>query len=254
MCPNALSSETRIDIETCPRNILVVVPARDEEALLPACLDGLEAAIERLSVERPETRVTCVVVLDRCTDSSADIVASRHWAHALVSAFGQVGAARRAGVEHAAALAGVQDARAAWVANTDADSVVPDHWLTRQLELACGGADLVLGTVVPDTLGVDPRVIEAWHARHVLAEDHPYVHGANLGVRLSTYRRAGEFPELPVHEDVRLVDAIRRDGAAVVATATAPVVTSGRFVARTPEGFAGYLRGLAEPPDKIVSA
>ena len=57
-----------------------------------------------------------------------------------------------------------------------------------------------------------------------------------------------------MHEDVRLVDAIRRDGAAVVATATAPVVTSGRFVARTPEGFAGYLRGLAEPPDKIISA
>lgn len=238
----------------CPQGIIVVVPARDEEELLPACLDSLAVARDELAREQPHVRVTMVVVLDRCTDGSAAIVAERPWVHAVPSDAGRVGAARRVGVAQAAAINGVADPRVVWLASTDADSVVPPHWLTRQLELACAGTDLVLGTVLPDAKGVDPGLIDAWHARHVLTDGHPYVHGANLGVRLSTYLQAGGFAELPVHEDVRLVEAIRRDGGAVVSTATAPVVTSGRFVARTPEGFATYLRGLAEPPDKIVSA
>lgn len=231
----------------CVRDVLVVVPARNEEDLLPPCLDSLEAARSALARTDPQVRVTTVVVLDRCTDASAELVEARSWVHAVRSDAGRVGAARRLGVQQAIALAGGPDPVATWIASTDADSVVPPHWLSRQLELACAGTDLVLGTVLPDAKGVDPGLIDAWHARHVLTDGHPYVHGANLGVRLSTYLQAGGFAELPVHEDVRLVEAIRRDGGAVVSTASAPVVTSGRFEARAPEGFASYLRALADP-------
>ena len=37
--------------------------------------------------------------------------------------------------------------------------------------------------------------------RHPLGEDHPHVHGANLGVRASAYVLAGGFPRLRSHED-----------------------------------------------------
>lgn len=229
------------------RDVLVVVPARNEEQLLPGCLDSLDAAHATLARADPAIRVTTVVVLDRCTDASAELVDARSWVHAARSEAGCVGAARRLGVAAAIGFAGRPDPGATWIASTDADSVVPPHWLSRQLELACAGADLVLGTVVPEVRGVDPELIDAWHARHLLTDGHPYVHGANLGVRLSIYLQAGGFAELPVHEDVRLVEAIRRDGGAVVSTASAPVVTSGRFEARAPEGFASYLRALADP-------
>ena len=62
-----------------------------------------------------------------------------------------LGRARRAGV--AAGLAVTSAGRPlerTWVASTDADSVVPAHWLTSQLAAADAGADLVLGTVRPD--------------------------------------------------------------------------------------------------------
>ncbi|MDQ1620699.1 MAG: hypothetical protein QOE19_3268, partial [Actinomycetota bacterium] len=47
----------------------VVVPVRDEQELLPRCLDALEVAIARLTADRG-LPVSAVVVLDRCTDGS----------------------------------------------------------------------------------------------------------------------------------------------------------------------------------------
>jgi hypothetical protein len=38
-----------------------------------------------------------------------------------------------------------------WLANTDADSRVPEDWLVRQLEFADAGWDVVLGSVEPDS-------------------------------------------------------------------------------------------------------
>ena len=61
--------------------VVVAVPVRDEEALLPACLESLAAAAERLRQDarrnrRPAVTVDVVVALDRCTDRSR-AVASR---------------------------------------------------------------------------------------------------------------------------------------------------------------------------------
>src|SRR6476661_8571682 len=48
--------------------VLVVVPARNEERLLPRCLQALQDAADRLAAERPGVAVRVVVVLDRCSD------------------------------------------------------------------------------------------------------------------------------------------------------------------------------------------
>lgn len=217
----------------------VVIPARDEEQALPTCLASVATAVE---VARPPT--TVLVVLDRCLDGSARI-ASRAGVEVLVTSYGSAGAARAAGI--ATVLASLRGAGHAphttWVACTDADSVVPATWLTTQLDLANEGADCVVGTVEP--VGVPARAAQEWRRRHHLAEGHPHVHGANLGIRASTYLDVGGFAPLPLHEDAELVARIRDAGHRCVATDRARVATSGRLTSRVTGGFATYLAELA---------
>lgn len=220
--------------------IVVVVPARDEERLLPACLDSLRVARRLLAHRRPEVRVDVVVVLDRCTDASAAVVAGCADVRSVVSTHGCVGAARATGVS--VALQGSGDPATTWLANTDADTVVPAGWLLAQVELADQGLDLVLGTVVPHDL--ESRVLLAWTHRHHLREGHPHVHGANLGVRASSYLAAGGFGAIPLHEDVLLAEAVKASGARWVATDATRVRTASRRRGRVRGGFATYLRDL----------
>ena len=224
-----------------PSAVAVVIPARDEEALLPACLESVRVARDGLHLAHPDVRTEVFVVLDACHDDTAGVVA-RHGVRPVTSRSGNVGAARALGVETAAEWA--EDRGGLWIASTDADSVVPPHWLLTQVHLAAHGRDLVVGTVSPRPLDLSPEVLAAWHARHTLSDGHEHVHGANLGFSLEAYHHVGGFAPLPVHEDVELVEAMRRASLDWVATGAIDVSTSGRRTARAPLGFASYLEGL----------
>ena len=54
--------------------VAVVVPARNEEELISSCLDGLLTAGRELSVRRPEIDIDLIVVADRCTDATEQLV------------------------------------------------------------------------------------------------------------------------------------------------------------------------------------
>lgn len=233
----------------CPliRRVEVVMPAHDEERHLEQALNALQAAAEALVRRKPAADVGITVVLDHCTDRSAEIVARfaslDHRITMMRQRFRNAGASRAAGVS--AALRGCQpDLAGTWLASTDADSCVPENWLWRQLEFADAGWDVVLGSVEPDPGDMAPDVLRRWRARHPFEEDHPHVYGANLGVRASAYLLAGGFPELRSSEDKVLVDRLRRRGCAIVATDSTRVLTSGRTSARAPHGFGAYLRAL----------
>ncbi len=239
--------------------VAVVIPVHNEQQLLPGALAAVRAAADVLQAQRPAVAVTVLVVLDSCTDGSR-AVASRLAAgdrriSLLQVTFRSVGGSRRAGIR--AALRGsAGDGRPGaspqlWLANTDADSCVPEDWLLRQVELADRGADAVLGTVEPDPEGTDRDLLRRWHARHPLGEDHPHVHGANLGVRASAYVLAGGFPRLRSHEDRALVERLRKHGSAVWSTDTIRVRTSGRTDARAPQGFGAYLLALTREPAAV---
>ena len=239
----------------------VVIPVHNEEQHLERALAAVGEAADRLSVERPDVDVRVVVVLDSCTDSSAAIAAAAAEADrrftVLPVSFRSVGRSRRAGA--AAALetrphrtwekmaTAADPMERAWVANTDADSSVPGHWLVRQLEFAAAGCDVVLGTVEPDPHGMHRELLARWLARHAHGEDHPHVYGANLGVRASSYLAAGGFPGVDFDEDRALVNRLRTSGAHIVATDTTRILTSGRTAGRAPKGFAAYLLALAQP-------
>ena len=227
-----------------PAAIAVVVPARDEEELLPGCLDSIADAVEALAVEWPEIVTRVFVVLDACHDASAEVVADRPEVVAITANAGCVGIARSLGVEAAADWAESATPGPLWVANTDADSEVPRHWLTAQAQMADDGRDLVVGTVRPRPDDLDPSLLAAWRERHSTADGHEHIHGANLGFSLRAYRAVGGFAPLPTHEDIELVGAIRRAGFDALATGAIPVTTSGRHDGRAPDGFALYLDDL----------
>lgn len=231
------------------REVTVVVPARNEECRIGRCLDALQAARRACPVP---SRV--VVVLDSCADGTAAI-ASRSDVDLLAVGFCNVGKARGAGARLALRRS-TTDPERLWLASTDADSWVQPDWLAFMVEAADAGADLVLGTVRPDS--PDPMLTRAWSAAHHLGDGHRHVHGANLGVRASTYTDAGGYPPADSAEDVGLAARIKRRGEAVVlSTAAVPVGTSGRLIGRAPGGLATYLsalRPVAASASTIVEA
>ncbi|MGZ4633414.1 MAG: glycosyltransferase [Actinomycetes bacterium] len=220
----------------------VVVPARDEQDLLPRCLDALSAAIDHLTRERA-LPVVAVVVLDSCTDESRSIVADREWVTGVCVDAGNVGVARAAGCVEVLRGQPADRLRTCWLASTNADSEVPVDWLTRQIDLADSGAEVVLGTVaVQDWSEHATHVAGRWQASYDARDGHRHVHGANVGCRADAYLEAGGFPALSSDEDVALVAALA--GRTIVATGLIPVVTSARRNARAGGGFAGYLAQL----------
>ena len=228
----------------------VVIPARDEEELLPSCLRALTVAAEEC---RSPVRV--VVVADRCTDRTVE-VARAAGAEVLDSRCdgGNVGAARGVGVRWLlaeAARAGVPP-ELVWVASTDADSTVPPDWLTLHDTAAESGVDALVGTVaVGDWAGFPPDVVAMFEGRYTAWKGagpsavHPHVHGANLGVRGSAYLACGGFPSVPVSEDVALVLGLEALGAPILRTPASPVLTSARRRPRAQGGFGSVLEGLA---------
>jgi glycosyltransferase involved in cell wall biosynthesis len=219
--------------------VAVVIPAHDEEALIGRCLASVTRAVAHAREGEPDLEVAVVVVLDACSDTTAPQV--RRWpVEAIEIGARNVGTARRVGIERALQALSASPADT-WIAMTDADTVVPSNWITHQLDLADTGVDLVLGTVRPDFADLSARHAAYWRATHHRGRPPGNVHGANLGVRASTYARAGGIPDLVEHEDVALVRAVRALGARERASDAHEVETSGRFTGRTPAGYAAFL-------------
>ena len=219
----------------------IVVPAHDEETLLPACLTALNRATRAVAIP-----AHVLVVADACTDGTAAI-ARAHGARVISIRGRSVGAARAAGMRELLRLTAGSDPSAVWLATTDADTVVPPGWLRRQLRYADLGWDVVLGTVtVADWAGHPPHVPAAFAARYEFGEEpHPHVHGANLGIRASAYLAAGGFRSLRTAEDHALLAAATAAGCSVRQASDIAVETSARRLARAPHGFSHLLRGLA---------
>jgi hypothetical protein len=217
----------------------VIVPARNEERLLPGCLDAIELAIGMVDVP-----VRVVVALDSCVDGTLDVVTARPWVDWIEVAAGNVGQVRSAAAARALQLSAHVRSEELWLASTDADSRVPVDWLALQLELAADGWEATVGTVaVDDWSGHGDETRTAWTAAYQPVEHHPHIHGANLGMTAAAYLDAGGFPPVPVGEDVALVAALA--GRRVIRTASHPVITSSRREARAAGGFADHLSSLA---------
>ncbi|GGK47996.1 bifunctional PIG-L family deacetylase/class I SAM-dependent methyltransferase [Micrococcus flavus] len=248
-----LSVHTRAAAAT---HAVVVVPAKDEAEHLPDSLAGLSAALDHWEAQHTQGSAAAVVAVpddDTPTLAAARAARSRDpRIHVLElgPGAGGVGRARAEAARHARGLFPDVPAAALWLACTDADTRVPADWLVGQPALAArrraDGQAMVLGTVdLP--AHADQGLVRSWRADYEHREDHPHVHGANLGLPWALYERVGGFAAVAEHEDVRLAEAVRALGEdRVLATDRVRVHTSSRLEGRTPGGFAGFLRDLLE--------
>jgi cellulose synthase/poly-beta-1,6-N-acetylglucosamine synthase-like glycosyltransferase len=221
-------------------SIGIVVPAQNEEASIEACIASI-----RQSCLDAEGDYWIVIVADSCTDLTASRAAR------ALGAFGEVvecevrsaGSARRAGVEAVLAHFRHRHPARIWLANTDADTVVPRDWITTQLKLADLGVAGVAGIVQLAEDGA-AAVHDMFRAAYVTSPDgtHGHVHGANLALRADAYLDAGGWTHRVLAEDHCLWERLTLRGWRLSATVASVVVTSARLVGRARGGFADTLR------------
>lgn len=239
------------------RHVAVVVPANDEEQLLPECLESVRRAALHPSLR--DVTVSTYVVADSCRDRTAQ-VAEGYGARVLQIAVRSAGSARAFGSAHALnhlLAPSMLSAPEVWTAHTDADSTVPESWLADQLTYAHRGFQAVVGTIevtdwsdhLPSTAlayqqHYDTRDPAAAHIGNAHAQAHTHVHGANFAVRADAYTAVGGFPALAVGEDRALVRALQSAGHRIHRTHLRPVRTSARRTPRAAGGFGDYLLHL----------
>lgn len=230
-----------------PWHICVLIPARNEEKLLPRCLTSVMRARRKLPTE-----ITCdiVVAVDASTDRTAYIAQSMLSGCGIVAIVdvGIVGSARA----YAATIALERypgPLSLCWFAHTDADCIVPEDWLLKQLVLAEKGIEAIAGIVSVDSFREHHAEAEQrFHRSYLIQPDgrHSHVHGANLGVRADVYRRAGGWAQLATAEDHDLWHRLHTAGCFRLSTSAVRVITSGRRVGRAPHGFAQALSAISE--------
>lgn len=213
--------------------IAILIPARNEALRIERCLRSARIAATHPGLHGESTVI--IVAADSCKDPTAQL--ARSLADVVIEGdFGDVGSARAAAADEALG----RDAR--WLANTDADSIVPPDWLAGQLAYR---ADAFCGIVgVEDWEDYSTGVSEAFRKTTIDTPHHPHVHGANLGVCADAYIRAKGFLPGAAHEDVSLVKRLLDTGAVIARQPSPRVTTSARRSSRAREGFSDYLKTL----------
>lgn len=232
---------------------VVVVPARDEEALIGACVEALGA---QRGVVPGSWEI--LLVLDGGTDATAARAretAARFPGLALhelhVEGLG-AGGARAAGMDLACQRLELSDDAGAGglIATTDADSRVAPDWLERQLAASAAGAAAIGGRIELDAAGASSLGVETIGGRErrhgdrlaALAGDgpteHPFFGGASIAITARAYRAIGGMEPLAALEDEALAHRLRAAGIEIHRLDSVRVVTSARTDGRAAHGLA----------------
>lgn len=234
----------------------VVVPARDEQALIGGCIDALacQRGVEAAAYE-------LLLVLDDCRDATRERACeqgARHprlRLHLLESPGRGPGAARRAGMELACARLHRAGRPGGLIACTDADSRVAPDWVHAQVEAARHGARAIGGRIELDRLAArelgsavtDARARDAAR-RHARIRSRPgppgstaehwQFSGASMAVTAGTYRAVGGLEPLAALEDEAFEAALIEHGVPITRSLAVRVRTSARLRGRAGRGLA----------------
>jgi glycosyltransferase involved in cell wall biosynthesis len=229
---------------------VAVVPARDEEDRIAACLSALAA--QQLP---PGVRFETIVVADACRDGTRTVAArtarSLGLALTLLEGPGRgAGAARQAGMDAAAARLLESGAPHGLIACTDADSRPAPDWLARQLAHVEAGARAIAGMIElePDEASRLPGGVRRRRARDAVARldrvrerdpdaGHHHFAGASLGVTVDAYRAVGGLEPLAALEDAAFAERLETHGIPVVHASDVVVHTSARAGGRARRGL-----------------
>jgi GT2 family glycosyltransferase len=241
----------------------IVVPARDEEALIASCLEAL-AMQERVSHHEYEV----LLILDRCTDETEERAREVGGAHPSLKVHfldgpGEgSGPARRVGMDAACARL-LQVCRPdGLIACTDADTVVASDWLAAQLRAVSEGARAIGGRIELADDGSLPEHVRRRHAEegrrrheHLLCDptgeaQHWQFSGASMTLTAAVYAQVGGLEPLTALEDEHLEKVLRHHDVPIHRLLSVRVTTSPRLVGRATRGLSNDLarmaRGLRE--------
>ena len=242
-----------IDVRTRPRDAVVVVPARDEEARIAACLEALAA--QTVGIDAFEL----IVVLDACADdteaAAAAAAAALHISLTMIVGPGLgSGPARRAGMELACDRLLATGRPDGLIATTDADSRPAPDWLARQLVHVRAGARVVAGLIELDDeeARLLPAIVlaarerdAATRLRRVRRTDpdaaHHHFAGASLGVTARAYRAVGGIEPLQALEDDGFARRLAEHRVPVLRAPDVTVTTSARVDGRASQGLSADL-------------
>lgn len=236
----------------------VVVPARDEQERIEACLRAL-AAQTGIAPEAVEV----LLVLDACGDATeARAVALERELpqlrlHILRGPGEGAGAARKAGMDVACRRFVALGRDDGLIACTDADSVVAPDWISAQLDALVAGARAIGGRIsldpaearaLPAMVLARREQLSADRFTRVRAEslaagerepEHWQFSGASMAVTAATYREIGGIdPDFAALEDEAFERRLREHGVAIARPLSVRVTTSARRHGRARRGLA----------------
>jgi glucosyl-3-phosphoglycerate synthase len=228
---------------------VVVVPARDEEAHIDACLRALAA-------QTTGTRAfELIVVLDRCADRTGEVAAEAAAALGLALTLlegpgGGTGPARRLGMDAACRRLHEVGRPLGLIASTDADTRPAPDWLARQLRHRDEGAAVIAGRIeldpveagaLPDALRAQRERDAAARLRLVRREDpdaaHHHFAGASLAIIAQAYRAVEGLEPLQALEDEAFGVRLAARGIPVLRAPDVRVTTSARVSGRAVRGL-----------------
>jgi len=243
----------------------VVVPARNEQDSIGACLRSVQRALQSLPAD---VAVAVAVVLDRCSDETSERVAvvNHDWPELEVLVVGgngplsvqptgaqtaDVGMLRSLGLSRALARLRPRPTDRTWLLSTDADTTVPTDWVCEHLRLAAGGAHGVAGLAELDgEAHLSSTARERYGeivASGVQDGSHDHVYCANLGFRADAYLAVAGFPVgAGPGEDHGLWRRMAAAGYRLEHPTSLRVRTSGRLHGRAEGGLADLLLALQQ--------
>lgn len=224
------------------KHVAILIPARNEEKLLPRCINSIIDARKNLA---NDITVDIILSVDASTDETYAIGQELLKNHGSVISLneGNVGHARKLAAEHAFSRFKAPDHQC-WLANTDADCKVPSNWLTYQLQKAATGINVIAGIIKVDSYEEHHNeVANIFLKEYTLNSDgtHPHVHGANFGIRGDIYKKFGGWGQLETAEDHDLWNRLVAEDVNKDSDSKLFVYTSGRRIGRAPHGFAQTL-------------
>jgi glucosyl-3-phosphoglycerate synthase len=229
---------------------VVVIPARDEEHQIGACLAALAAQTV------PEQSFETIVVLDDCADQSQRVaveVADRLGLRLrlLIGPGTGAGPARKMGMDAAAQRLLEIGRDDGLIACTDADSQPAPDWLARQLDHLRHGERVVAGLIELDessAAGLPAEVLRrrerdaAARLARVREQDptaaHHHFAGASLGVTAAVYRDVGGLEPVASLEDAAFEARLRANRVGILRADDVRVQTSARSSGRADRGLA----------------
>jgi hypothetical protein len=245
-------------------SVAIVVPARDEEDRIAACI----AALARQELQGGE-RPAVILVANNTTDSTPAVATdrARHFGLALLTVDCTIPKAE--GVGLARAIGGAAALR--WLPRlqalltTDADCITRPDWLRRAVR-HLREVDVVCGRIKP--IEAEAAALPASvHERGQVEDDylqlalefewllanrlenashhHGQCGGANLAFRASAYRASGGFRFRPSGEDREIVERMRALQKRIRHADDVVVFASCRLDGRAPDGMAAALAARA---------